>query len=214
MDHAKILRIMEEEGKKRGAPVYKKDRIIKTPFQALIFTLLSARARDAGTIKVCDELFSKADSPAKIAEMDEEELRKILRSIGFYREKAKRVLAASRRILGEFGGKVPGTREKLMELPGVGRKTANIILNREFGKPALAVDVHVHRIANRLGWMKTKKAPDTEKRLVELLPEKLVRRCNRAMVGYGQTICIPRNPKCRECRVIKYCKRVGLPELD
>lgn len=213
MDYAKVLSIMKEEGKKKNAPVYKKDCIIKTPFQALIFTLLSARARDASTMKVCSELFSKADSPEKILKMGEKELRKILRPIGFYREKAKRVLGASRKLVREFGGNVPDTREELMGLPGVGRKTANIILNREFGKPALAVDVHVHRIANRLGWVETKNPLDTEKGLVELLPEKLVRRCNRAMVGYGQTVCLPRNPKCRECKLKEYCKRVGLPEL-
>ncbi len=214
MDYAKVLRIMEEEGKKKGAPVYKKDCIIKTPFQALIFTLLSARARDAVTMKVCRELFSKAGSPEEILAIEREELQKTLRPIGFYREKTRRVLGVSRKLVREFGGKVPKTREELVELPGVGRKTANIILNRDFGKPALAVDVHVHRIANRLGWIQTKKPLATEEALMELLPEKLVRRCNRAMVGYGQTVCLPRNPKCRECRVSRYCKRVGLPELD
>ncbi|MBD3389837.1 endonuclease III [Candidatus Micrarchaeota archaeon] len=214
MDYAKVLSIMEEEGKKKKAPVYKKDCIIKTPFQALVFTMLSARARDVSTMKVCSGLFSKADSPEKILEMGENELQKTLRPIGFYREKAKRVLGTSRKLVREFGGKVPDTREELMRLPGVGRKTANIILNREFGKPAVAVDVHVHRIANRLGWVETKNPLDTENKLLELLPEKLVRRCNRAMVGYGQTVCLPRNPKCRECKLRGECKRVGLPGLD
>jgi endonuclease III len=214
MDYAKVLSIMWEEGKRKGAFVFRKDDILTTPYRALVFTVLSARAKDENTYKVCRKLFAVADTPGAVAGLGEKNLQKLIYSIGFYKSKSRKLIGMSRMLVDEFGGGVPGVREKLMKLPGVGRKTANIILNRVFGKNTLAVDVHVHRIANRLGWVKTKTPLDTEKKLMEILPEMLVRNCNKAMVAYGQTVCTPRNPKCRECKVREYCRRVGLPKLS
>ncbi|MBD3397606.1 endonuclease III [Candidatus Micrarchaeota archaeon] len=214
MEYAEVLDNMWKEGKKKGAFVFRKDDILTTPYRALVFTVLSARAKDENTYKVCKRLFAVADTPGAVAALGGKKLQNLVYSIGFYKAKTKKLLGMSRMIVEDFGGEVPGTREGLMSLPGVGRKTANIILNREFGKATLAVDVHVHRIANRLGWVKTKKPLDTEKKLLEILPENLVRKCNRAMVGYGQTVCLPRNPKCKECKVREFCKRVGLPKTS
>ncbi len=213
MDYAKVLDIMERVGKREGAFVYKKNDILTTPFRWIVFVALSARSRDENTYKVCRELFRVADTPGAVVALGKGQLSKILYPIGFYKEKTKRMMGLSKMLVEKFGGEVPGTREELMELPGVGRKTANIILNKVFGKHTLAVDVHVQRISNRLGWVKTKKPEETEKELLELLPKNLVKKCNKAMVGYGQTVCLPRNPKCKTCQVRKYCKRVGLPNL-
>jgi len=214
MDYSRVLNLMWNEGEAKGAFVFKKNDILTTPYRWIVFVALSARSRDENTYKVCKELFKVADTPEQIVALGDVELGKLLYSIGFYREKTKRIMGLSRMLISKFGGEVPGTREELMELPGVGRKTANIILNKVFGQHTLAVDVHVHRISNRLGWVETKTPEKTEHALLEILPKKLIRKANKAMVGYGQTVCIPRNPKCKTCKIKEYCKRVGLPKLD
>ena len=213
-EYSRVLSLMWKEGKGRGAFVFRKDDILTTPFRALVFTALSARTRDENTYHVCTKLFAIADTPEKILALGEGRLMEILYQIGFYRAKTKKLLGMCGKIVEEFGGEVPETREGLVSLPGVGRKTANIILNKVFGKHALAVDVHVHRISNRLGWVKTRKPEETERALLGVLPKNLVRKCNKAMVGYGQTVCLPRNPKCGECKIKRYCKRVGLPKMS
>ncbi len=214
MDYARILKIMEEEGRKRDAAIFSKEEVVQgEPFRMLVFTMLSARSKDSRTMEVCRSLFREADTPKGILSLGEKRLSEILHPIGFYREKTKRLLGLCEKLLSDFGGKVPSTLEELTTLPGVGRKTANIILARVFKKKVIAVDVHVHRISNRLGWVKTKKPLDTEKRLMKLIPEGSIAQVNRAMVSYGQTVCLPRNPKCAECRIREYCQRVGLPKL-
>lgn len=213
-EYSQALSLMWKEGKARGAFVFRKDDILTTPFRSLVFTALSARTRDENTYNVCTKLFAVADTPEKILALGEGRLMEILYQIGFYRAKTKKLLGMCRKIVDDFGGEVPETMEGLVSLPGVGRKTANIILNKVFGKHALAVDVHVHRISNRLGWVKTGKPLDTEKKLLEILPKNLVRKCNKAMVAYGQTVCLPRNPKCGECKIKRYCKRIGLPKMS
>jgi endonuclease-3 len=215
MDYFRVLSIMEDEGGKRNAPIFAKEEVVRgEPFRILVFTMLSARVKDATTARVCGELFSHADTPRGIVKLGRKRVLGILRPIGFYNSKTKSLLGMCRMLEGEFGGKVPETREGLESLPGVGRKTANIVLARVFGEKTIAVDVHVQRISNRLGWVKTKKERDTERRLMEILPGEAILLVNKAMVSYGQTVCLPRNPKCRECRVRKDCKRVGLPKLS
>ncbi|MCP4647124.1 MAG: endonuclease III [bacterium] len=201
---------MWDEGEAQGAFVFKKNDILTTPFRWIVFVALSARSRDENTYKVCKNLFGVADTPEGVIALGDVKLGRLLYSIGFYREKTKRIMGLSKMLISKFGSEVPGTRGELMELPGVGRKTANIILNKVFGKHTLAVDVHVHRISNRLGWVNTKKPEETEHELLEILPKNLVRKANKAMVAYGQTVCLPRNPKCKTCKVRKYCKRVGV----
>ena len=206
-----ILKLMENEGKKRGAAVYSIGALTHhTPFRTLVFIMLSARSTDARTYQVCKNLFDIADTPEGVLKIKREKLKKILHPIGFYNTKTKNLVETSGKIIEQFNGSVPDNRKELMSLPGVGRKTANLVLNTVFGKKEIGVDVHVHKIANRLGWVKTKNHKQTELELKKLLPEKLWKKCNLIFVGYGQTVCTTKNPKCSECVVKKYCKRVGV----
>jgi endonuclease III len=175
-----------------------------TPFQMLIMTMLSARTKDSTTIPIVKELFAEYPNPEDFVKMDLEKLEKKLYKIGFYRVKSKNVKKLSEIILEK--GKVPDTFEELVKLPGVGRKTANCILAYTFKIPAIAVDIHVHRISNRLGWVKTNKPEETEDKLKKLLPKNMWIDVNRLLVGHGQTICAPINPKCGKCPVRKYCE--------
>lgn len=172
-----------------------------TPFQQLIATLLSSRTKDSTTIPIVTKLFLKYKTPADFLKIKEEELY----GIGFYRVKAKNIVRLSKIIIDEHGGKVPCTFEQLTSLPGVGRKTANCVLSYTFHQPAIAVDVHVHRISNRLGWVKTKAPERTEEGLKKLIPKKDWSKVNQLFVSHGQKICLPRNPRCRQCLINNYC---------
>jgi|SRR3989344_6111738 len=177
-----------------------------TPFQMLVMTLLSSRTRDSTTIPIVKKMFAKYPNPEHFVKMDLKELEEWLYGVGFYKVKAQNVKKLSGIILEEFHGKVPDTFEELTSLPGVGRKTANCVLAYTFKKPAIAVDIHVHRISNRLGWVKTKTPDETEEALQKLIPGDLWIEVNRLFVGHGQTICVPINPKCNICPVRKYCE--------
>ncbi|MBI2581586.1 endonuclease III [Candidatus Woesearchaeota archaeon] len=177
-----------------------------TPFQMLVMTLLSSRTRDSTTIPIVKKMFAKYPNPEHFVKMDLQELEEWLYGVGFYKVKAQNVKKLSGIILEEFHGKVPDTFEELTSLPGVGRKTANCVLAYTFKKPAIAVDIHVHRISNRLGWVKTKTPDETEEALQKLIPRDLWIEVNRLFVGHGQTICVPINPKCNICPVRKYCE--------
>lgn len=175
-------------------------------FQMLIATLLSARAKDSTTIPIVKKMFANYSNPKDYVEMEIANLEKMIYKIGFFRVKARNIVALSRILLEKYGGNVPDTFEGLTTLPGVGRKTANCMLIYRFGNPAIAVDVHVHRISNRLGWVKTKKPEETEQKLMKLVPKEKWIDVNRLLVGHGQTICSPVNPKCSECPVLDYCE--------
>jgi endonuclease III len=177
-----------------------------TPFQMLVMTLLSARAKDSTTIPIVKEMFKKYPNPEDYVDMPQEKLQKIIFKIGFYRNKAKHVITLSRMLLEKFNGKVPETLDELVSLPGVGRKTANCILAYTFHKPAIAVDIHVHRISNRLGWVRTAAPEKTEFALMDLVPKDQWININRLLVGHGQTICSPIKPKCSLCSVREYCE--------
>lgn len=212
---ARVLLLMEREGTRRDAPVMRvKKEIGKNPFKALVFTMLSARTRDGSTLSATRRLFRKASTPRQIAGMDLREIEKLIYGVGFYRAKAKNLKALCGKILSEHGGRVPPHFEELVALPGVGRKTANVLLGQVFGKDAIGVDVHVHRISNRLGWVKTKTPEKTEEALKRIIPKRMWGKCNLSMVSFGQALCMPRNPKCMECPVRKCCKRVGLPKIE
>ena len=142
--------------------------------------------------------------------MDMQKIEKLVQRSGFYRMKAKNLKKAAKMLVDKHGGKVPQTMEELIELPGVGRKTANIILAYSFGIDAIAVDTHVHRISNRLGIVKTETPGQTEAALIRSIPRRYWRPLNHAFVSYGQTVCIPRNPKCSICKIRRLCWRVGI----
>lgn len=204
-----ILQQMREEAEKRDAPVFRAEHSTRdTPFKILVFTMLSARTKDETTMKVVAKLFRKAKTPKQVIKLRRKELENLLYGVGFYRMKAKHLLEAAKAI--DRLGKVPDTLEGLTALPGVGRKTANIVLARAFGKDTLGVDVHVHRISNRLGIVKTKRPEDTERALVRAVPRRYIRVLNRDFVAFGQTVCLPRNPKCASCPINSLCWRVGV----
>lgn len=176
------------------------------PFKILIGTVLSARTRDENTTKVVRRLFERFHTPQELAEANIDEIKKIIHSIGFYNVKADRIKKVSESIVKNHAGVVPADIDSLLELPGVGRKTANCVLVYAFDKPAIPVDVHVHRITNRLGIAATKTPEQTEKELEGMVDRRLWTRVNDTFVMYGQNICLPRRPKCYVCDLRKSCR--------
>src|SRR3989338_1912612 len=176
-----------------------------TPFQMVIMTLLSSRTRDSTTIPIVKKMFAKYPNPEHFVKMDTQKLEEWLYGIGFYKVKAQNVKKLSKVILEKYHGKVPDSFEELTSLPGVGRKTANCVLAYTFKKPAIAVDIHVHRISNRLGCVKTKTPDETEEALQKIVPKDSWIDVKRLFVGHGQTICLPINPKCTLCPIRNYC---------
>jgi endonuclease III len=179
---------------------------LEDPFKVLIGTILSSRTRDETTTKVVKILFKRFKNAKELAEGNLEEIKQIIHSIGFYNVKAKRIIKVSQLIVKRFDGKVPNSIEKLLELPGVGRKTANCVLVYGFNKPAIPVDIHVHRISNRIGLVNTKTPEKTEIELNNIINKKYWLRLNNIFVMYGQNICLPVAPKCELCELKKMCK--------
>ncbi|MEE9280123.1 MAG: endonuclease III [Myxococcota bacterium] len=210
-DVSEVLRILSRElrrGRYADAPVLA-STAERTPFQVLVGCLVSQRVRDEQTAKICAELFAAASTPERLAKLSRPRLERILRPAGFYRQKTKHLRALAKQVL-ELG-EVPHTREGLLALPGIGPKCANIVLASCFGAPAIAVDTHVHRISNRLGWVGTRTPEQTEAALTPLVPVRWRRRVNRLLVAHGQLVCKPRQPRCAECAVRPLCRRRGLP---
>lgn len=176
------------------------------PFSILIGTILSARTKDENTTKVVKALFLKYKNAKELAHARLKEVEKIIKPVGFYHVKAKRIIEVAKIIDSKYQGRVPDNLEKLVELPGVGRKTANCVLVYAFEKPAIPVDIHVHRISNRLGLVETKTPEETEFELMKKIPKKFWIEINDTFVMYGQNICKPISPMCSECRIRKDCK--------
>ncbi|MFX0029195.1 MAG: endonuclease III domain-containing protein [Candidatus Hermodarchaeota archaeon] len=177
------------------------------PFKILISTILSARTRDSNTRLATERLFAKFSTPKLIAEADIEELEDLIKVSGFYKVKAARIKDVSKVLLEEYNGLVPDNFDELINLPGVGAKTANCVLVYAFKVPAIPVDTHVHRISNRLGWVKTKEPDKTEKNLKQIIPKGLWINLNRLFVRFGQQICLPNRPKCGICPINDYCPK-------
>ena len=176
------------------------------PFSILIGTILSARTKDESTTKVVKVLFSRYRTAKALANAKVKDVEKIIRPIGFYHVKSRRIIEVAKIIDSRYGGSVPDELEKLVELPGVGRKTANCVLVYAFEKPAIPVDIHVHRISNRLGLVSTKNPEETEQELVKKIPKKYWIQINDTFVMYGQNICKPVSPMCGVCKIKKICK--------
>ncbi len=177
------------------------------PFKILISTILSARTRDSNTEEATKTLFAKFNTPELIANAEVEELEKLVFKSGFYKVKAARIKEVSQIINDRFSSVVPDDFEELISLPGVGAKTANCVLVYAFKIPAIPVDTHVHRIPNRLGWIKTKKPEETEKELKKIIPKDQWIRVNRLFVRFGQEICLPTRPKCDLCPINSTCEK-------
>lgn len=176
------------------------------PFKILIGTILSSRTRDENTTKVVKTLFKRFRNAKELAEGNIEEVKQIIHSIGFYNVKAKRIIEVSQLIVKRFDGKVPNSIEKLLELPGVGRKTANCVLVYGFNIPAIPVDIHVHRISNRIGLVNTKTPEKTEIELSNIIDRRYWLKLNSTFVMYGQNVCLPVTPNCKLCKLKKICK--------
>jgi len=175
------------------------------PFSILIGTILSARTKDENTAKVVKKLFSRYRSPKTLANAKVRDVEKLIKSIGFYHVKAKRIIKVAQIINSQYKGMVPENFEKLIELPGVGRKTANCVLVYAFDTPAIPVDTHVHRISNRLGLVDTKMPEETEMDLRKKIPKKYWLQINETFVMYGQNICKPISPLCSICKIKTKC---------
>lgn len=179
------------------------------PFTLLIAVVLSAQATDAGVNKATPALFAAADTPEKMAALGEERVQDLIKTIGLYRTKAKNVVALSKKIVAEHAGEVPRTREALEALPGVGRKTANVVLNVAFGEPTIAVDTHIFRVGNRTG-MATGKTPfEVEMKLDQVVPAKYKRHAHHWLILHGRYVCVARRPLCERCLIADLCKWPG-----
>lgn len=202
----RILAFLEEVWEKEDAPLKKYvDSKGETPFQVLISTILSLRTKDDITYPTSKKLFETLKTPEDFVKIDTKKLEKLIYPVGFFRNKAKTIKKVSRIILDKYNGTVPSELEELLKLPGVGRKTANLVLSVAFGKDAICVDTHVHRISNRIGLVKTKNPTETEFELMKILPKEYWRKINHLMVAFGQTICKPVKPRCKECKLKDVC---------
>jgi endonuclease-3 len=180
------------------------------PYRVLISTILSLRTQDHTTLAASERLFNLADTPQAMLQLDVQTIEKAIYPVGFYRTKAPQILEISRRILEEFDGRVPDDIETLLTLHGVGRKTANLVLSEGYGRPAICVDTHVHRISNRWGYVNTKDPYATEMALRKKLPKVFWIEYNPSLVALGQYVCKPTSPICSQCPVAMFCKRVGV----
>lgn len=177
----------------------------RDPYTLVVAVALSAQATDVGVNKATRILFADADTPQKMVALGEEGIRERIKSLGLYRNKAKNVLALSRMILEEFGGEVPRTREELEKLPGVGRKTANVVLNTAFGEPTIAVDTHIFRVANRTGLAPGKDVRAVEDALEHVVPEAYKRDAHHWLILHGRYVCKARKPECGRCIIRDLC---------
>ncbi len=175
------------------------------PYTLLVAVVLSAQATDKGVNKATGPLFARADTPEKMLALGEDEVRDHIKTIGLFRGKAKNVIALSRRLVEEFGGEVPRDRAILETLPGVGRKTANVVVNIAFGEPTIAVDTHVFRVSNRTGLAPGKTVLEVEKKLLKRVPPKYLTHAHHWLILHGRYICLARTPKCPHCPVADLC---------
>jgi len=182
----------------------------ENPYDVLVATILSQRTRDETTEWVFRDVKARWPDASSLAAADEDELDAVIHSIGFHRAKARGLIAATQALEDRHGGEVPRSMDDLLELPMVGRKTANCVLVYGFAEPAIPVDTHVHRISNRLGWVETRHPEETERALTELLPREHWLEINQMMVRHGKRVCHPQRPRCGECQVTPHCARVGV----
>ncbi|HYR40579.1 MAG TPA: endonuclease III [Methylomirabilota bacterium] len=180
------------------------------PFRVLIACLLSLRTKDETTGPAAARLFALADTPEAMRQLPAKRIERAIFPVGFYRTKARVLLGVCRDLLERFAGQVPDDIDRLLTLKGVGRKTANLVVTQGFNKPGICVDIHVHRISNRLGYVKTKNPTETETALRAQLPRRYWIGYNDLLVSFGQNICHPVSPRCSECPVRPRCARVGV----
>jgi endonuclease III len=179
------------------------------PFTLLVAVVLSAQATDAGVNKATPALFKLADTPEKMIKLGEPRVRELIKTIGLYRTKAKNVIALSKKLVAEHGGEVPHDRDALEALPGVGRKTANVVLNVAFGEPTIAVDTHIFRVGNRTGLATGKTPLEVETKLMQVVPERYRLHAHHWLILHGRYVCLARRPLCEKCLIADLCKWPG-----
>jgi len=184
----------------------------KDPYRVLVSCILSLRTKDKTTAEASSRLFEAADNPSRMLALKKSRISRLIYPVGFYRNKARYVRELSVQIIDDFYGRVPDNLEDLLQLKGVGRKTANLVLGLGYGIPAICVDTHVHRISNRLGWVRTGTPEDTEPALMKLLPRRYWIELNTLLVAFGQHICLPVSPLCSLCRVSGLCPKKGVKQ--
>ncbi len=203
-----VVRILKREIRQWPVPAIGK--YVETPFTVLISCLLSLRTQDKTTVAASDRLFAIARDPKTMLATDVQTIEKSIYPVSFFRTKARTIHAICKMLFERFDGEVPSDMDSLLSLPGVGRKTANIVITLAFRMPGIAVDIHVHRISNRLGYVRTRTPDETEMALREKLPRRYWIVLNDLLVAYGQNLCKPVSPFCSACRISQYCKRVGV----
>jgi endonuclease-3 len=210
-DIYRIIKTLREESVQWKDPAVTMIADISTdPFRVLISCMLSTRTQDGTTLKASKRLFHIADTPEKILKLKVSELEEIIYPVGFYRNKARYILTACKELIEKYESQVPDEIEALLKLPGVGRKTANLVVTKGYGKPGICVDTHVHRIFNRLGYVNTSNPQQTELNLRKKLPKEFWIEVNDLLVSMGQNICRPISPKCSNCFVESFCDKIGV----
>lgn len=207
----KVIAILKKESENWNVPIVTLvANTGKSPYRVLISCLLSLRTKDETTAEAVKRLFARADTPQEMLKLPLKEIEKLIFPVGFFRVKAKLMHSVSEHLLEIHGGKVPDDMDKLLAIKGVGRKTANLVLTEAFEQDAMCVDVHVHRISNRFGYVKTRNPHETEMALRTQLPRKYWSEYNALLVAFGQHLCRPVSPHCSACPVRRYCPRIGV----
>jgi len=208
-----VFSILKKEVPKYNVPVVDLINVqTNDPVKVLLATILSARTKDATTAKAAARLFTKVKKISDLDALSVTEVEKLIYPVGFYKTKARHLKQLPSVLKEKFDDKIPRAVEELIHLPGVGRKTANLVVAVAFEDDAICVDTHVHKIFNRLGYVKTKNPFETEKALRKKLPKKYWKLTNRLFVAFGQNMCTPVSPHCSICPIRKYCKRVGVTQ--
>lgn len=209
-----IIPILEKTVRELDAPIV--TRIKKEdndPFKILIGTILSLRTKDKTTEEASKRLFAVANTPLEMAKLTTEEIQQLIYPVGFYKRKAQEIKEISEVLIEKYNGKVPDSLGELLKIKGVGRKTANLVITEAFDEYGICVDTHVHRISNRLGWVKTKTPEETEMALRKILPKQYWKTINPILVTFGQHICKPVSPLCSSCPIESYCPKIGVTKF-
>ncbi|MGB9769989.1 MULTISPECIES: endonuclease III domain-containing protein [Caldisericum] len=206
-----IIPKLEKFVKDLGVPVVTRIKEKEAdPFKILIGTILSLRTKDETTEQAAKRLFEVIKTPHDLVKLSEEEIEKLIYPVGFYKRKAKQIKEIAWTLIQKYGGRVPNDLEELLKMKGVGRKTANLVITEAFDDYGICVDTHVHRISNRLGWVKTKTPEQTEMELRKILPKKYWKTINPILVTFGQNICKPVSPLCSKCPIKELCPKIGV----
>lgn len=209
-DIATAMRLVRSAVRRWQVPYLAQAHVRQDPFRTLVACILSLRTKDAVTDAASERLFARAETPAALLALGPRRIARLIYPVGFYNQKARQLTEICRRLLADHGGDVPAELDDLLVLPGVGRKTANLVITEAFGKPGICVDTHVHRITNRWDYVRTRTPDETEQALRAKLPRRYWLEINRLLVTFGQQCCTPIGPRCSSCLLARICARRGV----